>query len=176
MLNQILIHTPLYVWAILALLVWRGIVEMRERALPLRRLLVLPLAMLGLGLYDVIAKCGLEALPLAAWAAGCAASLAWAWKIGATRIMGPVQGGQVRVRGSRAPLAAMLGLFAVKYASSVLLAVQPEAARQAAAAAAMCAAFGLFNGWFVGRLVRDLAALRQQSGQGAAMAPAPVRA
>jgi len=82
----------------------------------------------------------------------------------------------VRVRGSRAPLAAMLGLFVVKYLSSVLLAARPEAAHQAAAAMAMCAAFGLFNGWFLGRLVLDLAALRTQPGQGAALEPAPARA
>jgi hypothetical protein len=176
MLNQILIHTPTYVWVILALLVWRGIVEMRERDMPLRRLYVLPLAMLALGLFDVGAKFGVEAVPLAAWAAGCAASLAWAWKFGASRILAPAEGGQVRVRGSRAPMAAMLGLFVLKYLSSVLLAAQPEAARQVAAAAAMCSAFGLFNGWFLGRLAHDVAALRAQPGPGAAMAHSPAQA
>jgi len=94
MLNQILIHTPTYVWVILAVLVWRGIVEMRERDMPLRRLFVLPLAMLAWGLYDVIAKFGVEVVPLAAWAAGCAASLAWAWRFGTSRILAPAGGGR----------------------------------------------------------------------------------
>jgi hypothetical protein len=176
MLNQILSRTPTYVWVILALLVWRGIVEMRERDMPLRRLYVLPLAMLAWGLYDVIAKFGVEAVPLAAWAAGCAASLTWAWTFGTSRILAPAEAGQVRVRGSRAPLAAMLGLFVVKYVSSVLLAARPEAAHQVVAVVAMCAAFGLFNGWFLGRLVHDVAVLRAQPGQGAAMVHSPAQA
>ena len=168
MLNQILIHTPMYVWAILAFLVWRGMVEMRGREVPLRRLFILPLAILGLALVDLVAKFGVGALPVTAWMAGGAASLFYVRTFGAARIAAGAAPGQVRLRGSRAPMAAMIGLFLLKYATSVILVVQPEAARIAPVAAAMCAAFGLFNGWFLGRLVRDLAALRALPGKGAA--------
>jgi hypothetical protein len=174
MLNQILIHTPMYVWAILAFLVWRGMVEMRGREVPLRRLFILPLAMLGLALVDLVAKFGVAALPMAAWMAGCAASLFYVRSFGAARIVAGAAAGQVRLRGSKAPLAAMIGLLLLKYATSVVLVVQPEAARIAPVAAAMCAAFGLFNGWFLGRLARDLAALRELPGEGAAT-PVPLR-
>lgn len=167
MLSQILIHTPLYVWAILAFLVWRGLAEMRERALPLRRLFIVPLAMLALALFDLAAKFGLDAVPVLAWMAACAASLSYVRAFGASRIVAGAQDGQVRgqvrLRGSRAPLCAMLGLFVVKYASSVLLAMQPELARSLPAAAAICAMFGLFNGWFLGRLACELAALRSDN-------------
>lgn len=169
MLNQILIHTPTYVWAILAFLVWRGMVEMRGRDVPVRRLFILPLAMLVLALADVTAKFGFAAAPLAAWMAACAASLWYVRTFGATRIVAGEVAGQVRLRGSRAPLLAMLGLFLVKYATSVILVLQPQAAQRAPVAAAMCAAFGLFSGWFLGRLARDLAALRTLPGKGVAM-------
>ena len=172
MLNQILIHTPMYVWAILACLVWRGMVEMRERELPLPRLFVLPLAMLGLALYDVVAKFGMGAVTMAAWMAGCAASLLLVWKFGSTRIVAGAAPGSARLRGSKAPLAVMMALFLVKYASSVFLVIQPQAGRDALVAAAVCATFGVFSGWFLGRLAHDLSALRTLSkNRGASACP-----
>ncbi|WP_306395510.1 DUF6622 family protein [Telluria beijingensis] len=149
---QILSHTPLYVWAILAFLVWRGVVEMREREIALSRMAVLPLVMLVLSLHDIALKLGLGPASLGAWFAGCLIMVAPAWKLGSTRIAAVTAPGHVLVRGSVLPLLVMMAIFGTKYATSVMLALQPAAVQQVKLA--ICGLYGVFSGWFIGRLLR----------------------
>ena len=151
---QILSHTPVYVWTILAFLVWRGVAEMREREIARLRMFVLPLVMLILSLHDIARKFGFEATALSAWTTAFAAAGLLAWRFGRVRVAPGSAPGRVRVGGSMIPLVLMLAIFAVKYATSVVLAVRPELAGQLAAG--VCAMFGVFNGYFLGRLLRDL--------------------
>ena len=156
MLIQIVSHTPIHVWAILAFLVYRGMAASRDREVELRKLCIIPVVMLVLSLQDISAKFGLDGIPLAAWAAGVALALAPVLLFGADRIAAGEQAGTVRVRGSWMPLALMMAVFFTKYAASVLLAVFPQAHQNTLAAGAVCVLFGLFNGVFLGRLARDL--------------------
>ena len=160
MLQQILIHTPVYVWVILAVLVWRGSAALREREMTVRSLFIVPAIMLALSLQDVVMKFGPDAAPLAAWAAAAAATALLVWKSGADRIVPGAAPGSVRVRGSWAPLAMMMAVFFTKYAASVLLAILPHARQDALFVTGVCLLFGVFNGAFLGRLARDLAASR----------------
>ncbi|MGZ5182773.1 MAG: DUF6622 family protein [Ramlibacter sp.] len=170
MLQQILIHTPLYVWGLLAVLVWRGVAALREREMAVRSLFVLPAIMLAMGLGDVVTKFGSNAAALLAWVAAAAGTALLVWKFGADRTLPGAAPGSVRLRGSRAPLAMMLALFFTKYAVSVLLAILPHARQDALFGAAVCLLFGVFNGCFLGRLARDLAAVRGMRAAGAAAA------
>ena len=156
MLIQILSHTPLYVWAILALLVWRGVVELREREIAMPRMFVLPLVMLILSLHDIARKFGFDATAFIAWTAAFAAVALLAWRFGRVRVAPGSAPGRVRVAGSVVPLVLMLSIFALKYLTSVLLAVRPDLAGQPMVAAGVCAMFGVFNGYFLGRLLRDV--------------------
>ena len=162
MLTRILTHTPLYVWTILAFLFWRGVAEMRDRELTLRRMLILPLVMLGLSLNDMALKFDLGMVLLAAWCAGCAAAMLLAWRFGRTRIAAGTTPDRVLVRGSRMPLVLMLAIFLTKYIMSVVLVVQPQLAHQLPVAATICLVFGVFNGLLLGRLARMASALGQQ--------------
>jgi len=153
---QILTHTPIYVWAILAFLIHRGVAAMRERELGMRKLCIIPAVMLVLSLQDIAAKFGLAGLAPAAWAAGATIALGLTWRLGGSRIASGAAPGTVRVRGSRAPLALMMALFCTKYATSVWLAIQPHAHQDAPFVATVCILFGAFNGYFLGRLARDL--------------------
>jgi hypothetical protein len=159
MLIQILTHTPLYVWAILAFLLWRGVAEMRDRELTLRRMLILPLVMLGLSLNDMALKFDLGAPLIAAWSAGCAAAMLLAWRFGRTRIAAGSAPDSVLVRGSVMPLVLMLAIFLTKYITSIVLVIQPQLAHQLAVAATICLVFGVFNGVLLGRLARMAGAL-----------------
>lgn len=152
---QILSHTPLYVWAILAFLVWRGVAELREREIAVARMFVLPLVMLALSLHDIARKFGLDAIALTTWMAAFAASALLAWRFCRVRVSPGTAPGRVRVAGSAMPLVLMLSIFAVKYATSVLLAVRPDLVGQSVVVTVVCAAFGVFNGYFLGRLLRD---------------------
>lgn len=160
MLQQIVIHTPTYVWAILAVLVWRGLAALRDREMPVRSLFIVPIVMLALSLQDVLMKFGSDAGALAAWAAAALGAALLVWKFGRSRTAPGATPGTVLVRGSWAPLAMMMAVFFTKYAASVLLAILPHAREDALVAAGVCALFGVFNGCFLGRLARDLAGQR----------------
>ena len=160
MLIQILTHTPLYVWAILAFLVQRGMIAMRDRDLEIRKLVMIPAVMLVLSLQDMNAKFGLGGLALAAWAVAAAGMALLAGLSGARRIEASNVPGSVRVRGSRLPLVMMMAVFFTKYVASVTLSVAPQLRHDTLFACAVCALFGVFNGWFLGRLAGDLASYR----------------
>lgn len=160
MLQQILNHTPHYVWAILAFLVYRGLAASRARVLGLRAAFVMPALMLALGLHSVAANFGLLSLAGAAWLAGLAAGAALAWRGAGVHALALDRAARtVRVRGSWAPLVLMLLVFAGKFAFAVALAVQPSLGGQLAFALPACAAFGALAGGFMGVPLRLLAAL-----------------
>jgi hypothetical protein len=168
MLQQILIHTPVYVWIILAVLVWRGAAALREREMTVRSLFIVPLIMLALSLQDLLVKFGSNAVPLAAWAGAAIGTTLLVWKFGRSRTAPGATAGSVIVRGSWVPLAMMMAIFLTKYTASVLLAVLPHARQDALFSAAVCALFGVFNGCFLGRLARDVAAWRSMQALGQA--------
>jgi hypothetical protein len=166
MLHQILTHTPTYVWAILAVLVWRGAAALREREMTVRSPFIVPLVMLALSLQDIVTKFGSNGSALAAWAAAAAAATLLVMKLGANRTAPGATPGHIRVRGSWVPLALMMAVFFTKYVASVLLAVQQQLRQEVLFAAGVCALFGLFNGYFLGRLARDVASYRALRMQG----------
>ena len=166
MLIQILTHTPLYVWAILAFLVHRGMIALRDRDVEVRKLVIIPVVMLVLSLQDMNVKFGLDGWPLAAWAISAAALALLAGMTGAPRIAAGTVPGSVRVRGSRVPFALMMAVFFTKYVASFALSVAPQLAHDTVFAVAVCALFGLFNGVFIGRLAGDLAAVRALTARG----------
>jgi hypothetical protein len=160
MLSHIVTHTPVYVWAILAFLVARGVIASRAREVAVRKLWIIPLVMLALSLQDIAAKFGAGALPLAAWALGGGAATLLVLRFGPVRVAPGGQQGSVRVAGSWAPLALMMAVFCTKYAASVAVAIVPHLRQDSVFAAAVCILFGIFNGCFLGRLLADLAAAR----------------
>lgn len=162
-MTQILTHTPAYVWAILAFLLWRGVVEMRTHEIAARRMLVLPLAMLALSLHDMATRFGAGAAMVTVWVAGVTVAALLAWRFGRVRVSPGSTPDRVRARGSRVPLVVMMAIFAVKYATGVALALQPQLAQQTAIVLAVGLVYGLFNGLFLGRLARDMAAWRGAS-------------
>ncbi len=164
MLIDILKHTPYYVWAILALLVYHGVAAMRAREIPVRKLIILPLIMLALSLQDIQAKFGSGQLALCVWACAALAVMLPVWKFGRAGISPGAAPGSVRVHGSAAPLKMMLAIFFTKYATSVTLAVQPQASSNALFVVVTCALLGAFSGYFLGRLANHLGTLHAADG------------
>jgi len=160
MLHQILSHTPLYVWAILAFLIVRGVIALRTRDVAMNKLFIIPVVMLALSLFDVAAKFGLGGIGFATWAVTMAVTLALLVRFGAARIAPAGQPGHVVVRGSVFPLALMMAIFVTKYVTSIAVAVQPHLRENTVFTVAVCASFGLFSGYFLGRMARDLKAYR----------------
>lgn len=157
MLQQILIQTPVYVWAILAFLIYRGMVASKDRVVSYRSVFIIPAVMVALGLQSISRGFGLETLAGAAWLGGAmiGAGSAWTWT---SRVTVDRAAGVVRQRGSWLPLVLMMAIFCCKYAVAVTLAMQPALRGVLSFAIPACLAFGLFNGIFIGRLMRIVAA------------------
>ena len=153
MLIQILSHTPVYVWVILAVLVYRGVVEMRDRDVDIRKLCIVPVIMLALTIQDIAAKFGVGVLPLSAWASGAVVMTVIVWKFSLAGLSAGASLGTVRVHGSKVPLTMMIAIFLTKYVTAVTLVIEPSAGQQAIFVTVVCALFGVFSGYFLGRLV-----------------------
>jgi len=171
MLQQIISHTPTYVWAILAFPVYRGVNAMSDRESTLRSLFIIPGVMLYLSLSSMADKFGLRDATNGLWALGAAAGAALSFSLmrGAIRVNRAA--GTLLQRGSVVPLVLMLAIFISKYVVAVLFAMQPALTQNLPLVAAVCLMFGLFNGIFLGRLLRYLDAwLRADTEAGTAAA------
>jgi len=166
MLNEIFTNTPLYVWAILSFLIVRGVIAFRTRELAINKLFIIPIVMTVLSLVDVAAKFGLAGLGFLTWAATALMTVALLATVAKARVAPAGTHGRVTVRGSAFPLVLMMAIFATKYVSSIALVMKPQLSADAGFTVSVCVLFGLFTGYFVGRLVRDLRAYRGFGGPG----------
>lgn len=172
MLYQILIKTPLYVWAILAFLVYRGAVSSRDRDMSTTRMLVIPLVMLVLSLQSIASQFGANPAAIAAWTVGAGAMMLQRWTFGGKQLTRGAAPGTVRVRGNWMPLFVMMVIFVTKYVSAVMLVIQPRIGQDALFALTTSSLLGLCSGYFLGQLVRDIATCRALREQAPAASPA----
>jgi len=151
LIYEILSHTPIWVWALLAFLIYRGVNAMQPREVAPIRALIIPLVFLVWGLSGLVGAHGLG-LDLALFVAGAAAGYAAG---GALAMVTPAPGltpsGMLAMPGSPIPLAMILAAFIVKYVGNVTLAVTPDPATQAEIAGALALIGGGFAGLFWGR-------------------------
>jgi hypothetical protein len=155
MLAQIISHTPLWVWALLAFLLYRGILASVDREVTLKRLAIIPLVMLALSWQGVSTVFGILALPMLCWLLAAAVAATLTWRLfRKDRVMAYPERGVVFQRGSWLPLVLMMGVFLTKYAVGVTLAMHPALAQDTAFTVVVCTLYGIFNGMFLGRLLR----------------------
>lgn len=155
MLMQILTHTPRWVFVLLIALIALGARQMTSQRVSMKRVAVLPLAMMGLGLLGVVTAFPQQPSALLGWALGLAGAAA-------TVLSRPLPAGTqfdrsshtFAVPGSGVPLALMMAIFFTKYAVGVTVAMQPALAGHLGFAAGVGTLYGLFSGVFLGRAAR----------------------
>ena len=155
MLLQILIHTPTWVFALFALLLWMGITQLFPRRASLARITVMPVVMTALAVYGVVSAFADTPWALAAWAT-------MALLVGAATLrLAPASTAQYNPQarsfslpGSGVPLALMMGIFFFRYAVAVVQAVKPGILDTAPAAVVVAATYGVFSGLFMARALR----------------------
>ena len=155
MILDILRHTPLWVFAILAALVLLGLQRMRARDLTTRQLFILPAAMAVLSAFGLWQSFGASLMALGGWIAAIVVALL----VGR---MLPLQDGvqyspatrRIHVPGSWVPLVLMMTIFFLRYVAAVSLAIQPALHADTAFAAAIGLAYGLSTGVFAARALR----------------------
>jgi hypothetical protein len=149
---SLLTHTPLWVWALLALLVAAGVLSLRPRTVSPVRLLITPSVFILWGIYALLARPGFAPLLFADWlgTALIGGGLA-AWL---TRFDGyqAAADGRISVPGSAMPLLRSLAIFAAKYGLTAAAIIAP--AQKAALAPWDIAVSGLSAGYFLGWALR----------------------
>ncbi len=128
---QIVAHTPLWVWPLMALVIWLGILGLRTRILPLWRLAILPVLGLAFSLAG-IGQTVRPALALVAWLAALAVGLPFGLWLGRRRIVRRLDDGRLELAGGWFMLVFGLSIFAVRYTLGVTFGMAPSLKSEAA--------------------------------------------
>src|ERR1043166_7818623 len=151
---QILTHTPIWAFVLLAYLIWVGIKAMRPRPVTIWRSLIVPAVFIVWGLSRLLSRQDFAA-PLLAWL-GAAAVLLMVGLLTARPIELDHTTGEIKRPGSVVPLIRNITVFALQYTVAVITAIDPHDATTAAIAGR--AVSGGTTGYFLGRTI---ALLRQ---------------
>jgi uncharacterized membrane protein len=110
---------PVWVWPLLVALVALGISRMREREMPVWRLLLLPAILVSVSVLTTLFG-GLNAAALLALSAGIALGAMVGWWTMRDVEVHRLAGNRVRVRGESVSLMAILAIFASRFAAGML--------------------------------------------------------
>jgi hypothetical protein len=157
-------HTPIWVFAILAVLVATGIQALRPRAVPIWRLLIVPGVFIVWGVIGIVQRAHVAPTFPLEWAGAVAVGLAIGWTT--TRLAGmtfdPARG-VVGLPGSPFPLARSASIFVARYGLAVASAFAATRSQYATIVAVDVAVSGLATGYFLGWLVRFVRFIRTQT-------------
>jgi hypothetical protein len=152
MMTEILTHTPVWVWILLAVLVKLGLSQTTPHDVSLARVTILPLVMLALSASGVLSAFGYFPVALGGWAAGVGIAAIFARN--AIAVRGATWSNETQklhLPGNWVPLVLMLGIFCTKFLAGVSLAMHPALATNAVFAGVCSLAFGAFSGLFLAR-------------------------
>ena len=150
--TAILVNTPPWVFALLALLIWQGCMALRPRSQPLARLLIIPAVFFLMGLSR-LALGGRSVDLVSVWMVSAAGFAAVALYTGPRSVT--VDGtGRILRPGSVLPLIRNITIFVLQYAVAVVTAMKLPAAWEVAIAgqAVSGACAGYFLGWTIALL------------------------
>jgi hypothetical protein len=155
MIFQILAHTPVWVWIILAFLIYRGVLASRDREVSRQQMCFVPILFLWLSLDGITRSFGSQDGAVVAWLIGAVAGIGIAWlSFDPQRTTLLPDGKTVFVRGSWKPMLLIMAIFLTKYATGIALAMQPARAQDLGFVVAVCLLYGICNGMFFAQLLR----------------------
>ena len=161
---QILVHTPPWVWVLLAYLVWQGIKGMQPRTVPIWRALIVPVVFTVWGISRIGFGHQASPWPLVAWIAAALALL----PLG---VLTPRpfevdhKTGEIIRPGSAFALIRNLIVFSAQYAVGVISAI--DAGDRALAIIVGRAISGATAGYFFGSMIALLIAYRRKRAEDA---------
>jgi hypothetical protein len=153
---RILANTPIWVFALLAYLIWQGCQSLQARTQPIWRMLIVPLVFFLMGLSRLVTARdnGLE--PLLAWFGAALLFASLALTRGPRLLAVDRKSGQVTRPGSAAPLLRNVTVFSLQYAVAVATAMklEPHVAVAIIGHAVSGGSAGYFSGWAAALLRR----------------------
>ena len=151
---QIITGTPVWVWALLAFLLFLGIRALQPATTPLWRVALLPTIFFVWGLSNLVALYGLTLQRAAPWLAALVLGTVIGMLIaGRQPIRADRQRRLVRTAGGPLTLVLILLIFAAKYVFGYLHATRPGAFVEARFWLSELALSGVLAGMFIGRFV-----------------------
>jgi hypothetical protein len=153
---RILANTPIWVFGLLAYLIWQGCQSLRSRAQPIWRMLIVPLVFFLMGLSRLVMARDNGPEPLLAWFVTALLFVSLALYRGPRLLAVDRKSGQVTRPGSAIPLVRNITVFVLQYAVAVATAMklEPHAAVAIFGHAVSGASAGYFSGWAVALLRR----------------------
>jgi uncharacterized membrane protein len=170
MLIEIVRHTPVWVWALLAaLLVLGRLTQLRTRTVSRARLFVLPAVLGALGLTSTATAFQPAAPAMAAWGVALLLGALLGQHLPTpTGARWDATGRRLRLPGSVLPLLVILAVFTLRYTASVALALHPAWREMREVALPLAAVYGAIAGLLLGRML----ALLPRARDGATTMPA----
>ncbi|MCQ8279374.1 hypothetical protein NFI95_13085 [Acetobacteraceae bacterium KSS8] len=160
-IQQVIAHTPVWVWIMLAYLVWQGVRALQDQTVSLRRMVVVPVLFAAWGIEGMLSGHP-GPMQWLCWIAGAVVLAPLGLLTGPTLHAVDPATGLVHRGGSAGPLIRSLSVFVLKYGSAVAVAMQtpPSPTTLAVSAAISGATAGYFGGWLLSLRVRHKVAPR----------------
>ncbi|MBX3624867.1 MAG: hypothetical protein KF892_07645 [Rhizobacter sp.] len=156
LVGQVIVHTPVWVWGLLAFVSLMGLRQAFDQTLSAGRVVGISLGWTFFSVWGAANTFGFNAPVLLAWAAGLALSLgAQHWLI-APRGVKALGDGRFAVAGSLWPLLTIWAVFGVRYVTSVMMVLDPALKQNTTFDLAVPAVYGVLSSLFVGRALRVL--------------------
>jgi uncharacterized membrane protein len=156
-LHQILTHTPVWVWGLLAALLALGFSQTRQRTVGVMRTAWVPIGLGGFSLYSTACALGSSAGILGIWWVACALTAALVLRSSTPPgTHYDPRRRQFVLPGSWVPMVLIVGIFLTKYAVGASLSLAPTLKNELGFCLAVAALSGVFSGIFAGRTLRLL--------------------
>lgn len=157
---EIVAHTPLWVWPVLALVLALGIARTRDRTTGLAGILVMP-AIMALIAADGLLHQPARVVP--AVLVGLAPGAAAGWTMEREGATERLPDGRIRVRGEWSSLLLILAIVAFRYASGVVAATAPAFAHGAVWPLVSALVSAFLAALFIARTAARLRACKAQA-------------
>ncbi len=153
-LSGIIVHTPLWVWALFIYLLVRGIKARQPATVQLEKLLIVPAIFLIWDIYDLIAFRPPTVGTWTMWVTGVLAGTAIGYKlINPKGIQPGSEPRSLQRPGDYSVLPLMMIAFLTKYVFAVLTAISPTAMAQPGLSGFAVVSGGVFAGTFMGKFM-----------------------
>ncbi|BFL85085.1 hypothetical protein LFREDSHE_35350 [Shewanella baltica] len=153
-IGTIVSHTPMWVFALLAGVIYLGLSQTKDRQLSLGRVLLMPAVMTIWSVMSLNSSLH-SPLALVLWGVSLLLTVGLAWSL-LPKTPVSYQAGLYHIKGSWLPLMLILGIFIIKYAVAYTLATQANILENYLFIAITSATYGLLSGIFILRAVRIL--------------------
>lgn len=149
----VIVHTPLWVWGLYALLLFLGVQRIRDSTVSLWRVLILPAVVM---LMSILGLVGAGPASLAATLIGLAAGAAAGWPLERPDAIRRMPGGRLWLRGEWLSLIQIMLVLVARYATNAVSAMNPVLNADPVWHLGTLFGCALLSGIFLGRTARRL--------------------